>query len=231
MNVPDGVNKDKMKDDTDKEKISGSNGNLHKNDLEIEIDCINENGIDGGLHKLDENQKENEIENLKTTQNINEKEKSQTNIPPISLVTFSNTQHYQNIFKSFNIPPVIPKKNNLCAISNEPAKYFDPLTKLYYSNVENFKILRERYFQKEEDNLLFRIQTLSDFASQKKEKLKKHLLSNNSISESTFNQTSLNNTNMLEIVNKYGLLKNEGVESEKKSSARIINLIYINHYL
>jgi hypothetical protein len=49
---------------------------------------------------------------------------------------------------------------------------------MHYSNIESFKIIREKYFQKEEDNLLFRIQTLSDLASQKKERLKKLILTN-----------------------------------------------------
>ena len=75
-----------------------------------------------------------------------------------------------------NKKPTKDKKEKICIITGKPAKYFDPLTKNYYATSEAFKILRERYFQKEEDCLLFKIQTLSDLASQKKERLKKMIM-------------------------------------------------------
>jgi len=62
---------------------------------------------------------------------------------------------------------------------------------MHYSNIESFKIIREKYFQKEEDNLLFRIQTLSDLASQKKERLKKFILTNPS---NNYNSISTNSS-------------------------------------
>jgi hypothetical protein len=108
------------------------------------------------------------------------------------------------------------KERNTCAITGLPAKYFDPLTQQHYASIEAFKIIRERYFQKEEDNLLFRIQTLSDFASQKKEKLKKILLTSESGNNS--------GTNLMTMVNKYGILKNEGVDFEKRTISRIFSV-------
>ena len=163
-------------------------------------------------------------------------------------VTFSNVEYYNKIFQFFNKKP-LNKEKKLCAITGKPAKYYDPLTKSYYSSIDSFKLLRERYFQKEEDGLLFRIQTLSDLASQKKERLKKMILvdeqnnitnssnnlilnnnngdnnKNNNISQNKIN--SIKNTNkdytILNIVNKYGLLKKEGEYEKRIISHRIYN--------
>ena len=162
-------------------------------------------------------------------------------------VTFSNVEYYNKIFQFFNKKPP-NKEKKLCAITGKPAKYYDPLTKSYYSSIDSFKLLRERYFQKEEDGLLFRIQTLSDLASQKKERLKKMILvdEQNNILNSTnnlilnnnngdkikenLNQNKINNiknTNkdysILNIVNKYGLLKKEGEYEKRIISHRIYN--------
>ena len=151
------------------------------------------------------------------------------------------------------------KKEKVCAITGKPAKYFDPLTKNYYSTVEAFKILRERYYQKEEDCLLFKIQTLSDLASQKKERLKKMIMTENDKPkeqvEYVFNNNEITNKNnnsikidsetmsieegdenkvgnkfvsgnsaLLKMINKFGLLKNDGGNEEKKViSHRIYN--------
>ena len=178
----------------------------------------------------DENDNDNEYKNKeksaeqdldKTQEHQDQTQDQQKELPP-NYITFSNVDIYKNIFQNFNIAPKIPKSNNVCIISNEPAKYFDPLTKQYYSSAENFKILRERYFQKEEDNLLFRIQTLSDFASQKKERLKKMLLSSNTMTLNSNPLKTNNNNNMLDIVNKYGILKNESQDLEKKNTNRKI---------
>jgi hypothetical protein len=138
-----------------------------------------------------------------------------------TLVTISNKEYYKRIFSNFNIKPDRKKEFNTCSISGLPAKYFDPLTKQHYSNVDAFKIIREKYFQKEEDALLFRIQTLSDLASQKKEKLKKIILSNNNFS----NKEQGAAKNLISMVNKYGILKNENSEIEKKVISRKYFLI------
>lgn len=129
-------------------------------------------------------------------------------------VSFSNSEIYTRIFDNFN-RKIEPKESKLCVVTNQPAKYFDPLTKQHYSSIESFKIIRERYFQKEEDGLLFRIQTLSDLASQKKEKLKKILLS---VDNSHLNVTSTKN--MMNMIHKYGILKNDNIEMEKKVIGR-----------
>lgn len=103
------------------------------------------------------------------------------------------------------------------------AKYFDPLTQQYYANIEAFKILREKYFQKEEDSLLFRIQTLSDLASQKKEKLKKLLLSN-----PLSNGASTTGKNIMDIITKIGIMKSEPIDLERRT---ISSKKYINYHL
>ena len=65
---------------------------------------------------------------------------------------FSNDFTVQRIFNSFQTKQSYKDKNQVCAVTGDKAKYFDPLTGQYYSNVESFKVVRERYFQKEEDN-------------------------------------------------------------------------------
>jgi hypothetical protein len=175
-------------------------------------------------------------------------EESNKKIRKGNSVTFSNPIIFEKIFESFNKPPVvkletvtnvkippqgiltvqnnanIPTQNTtpgirekkLCVITGQAAKYFDPLTKQPYADKEAFKILRERYFQKEEDSLLFRIQTLSDLASQKKEKLKKLILSEGNASKDNATTTK----NILNMVNRYGILKSDGGDLEKKVISR-----------
>jgi len=135
-------------------------------------------------------------------------------------VTFSNKEFYNRIFNIFNRKPESKRENHLCVITGLPAKYFDPLTKQHFANTDAFKVLRERYFQKEEDALLFRIQTLSDLASQKKEKLKKLVLTNN-----TNNRDQIAAKSLISMVNKYGILKNDNAEIEKKVISRIVIII------
>jgi hypothetical protein len=68
----------------------------------------------------------------------------------------------------------------LCPITGKPAKYRDPLTQQPYADKEAFKILRERYFQKEEEKLFVRIQVLTDLLAQKRDKLRRcHATSKN----------------------------------------------------
>lgn len=110
------------------------------------------------------------------------------------------------MFSFFNERKAL-KPKAVCAITGNPAKYFDPLTEEYYSSMESFKILRERHYQKEEDSLLFRIQTLSDLASLKKERLKKIVLSH----EQTASEGGI-----IEAASKYGLLKSENYEFERR---------------
>ena len=141
-------------------------------------------------------------------------------------VTFSNADFYNRIFSNFNRKPQAKKESHLCVITGLPAKYLDPLTKQNYANSEAFKILRERYFQKEEDALLFRIQTLSDLASQKKEKLKKLVLTNNNNN----NRDQIVAKNLISMVNKYGILKNDNAEIEKKVISRM-KIFNINFFV
>ena len=137
------------------------------------------------------------------------------------MLTFSDSDLYKKIFENFN-KKQSPKQAPTCSVSGEKAKYYDPITKQYYSNLENFKILRERYFQKEEDNLLFKIQTLSDLTSQKKERLKKMILSSSQTSTLNNGSNEATNKNILSLVNKYGILK-DGEDIEKKIINRKLN--------
>ena len=170
------------------------------------------------------NEKEKkELDNPETIQIIKDEELIQvddkTPVTEKTLLTFSDSDIYKKIFDNFNKKQDI-KLVPTCSVSGEKAKYYDPITKQYYSNIENFKILRERYFQKEEDSLLFRIQTLSDLTSQKKERLKKMILSNCQTSIFINAAEEATNKSILSLVNKYGNLK-EGDELEKKIINRI----------
>ena len=61
-----------------------------------------------------------------------------------------------------------------CAISGKRAKYLDPMTKMTYATKEAFKILREKFYQLEEEKLHQRIQALNELLSLKKDKHKRH---------------------------------------------------------
>ena len=189
--------------------------------------------INSEKHIVEKQLEEKKNNNKENIDNIKENEDREINKVR---VTFSNKEQYNKIFSFFNKKPKELKEPKLCAITGKPAKYYDPLTKSYYSSINAFKLLRERYFQKEEDGLLFRIQTLSDLASQKKERLKKMILiddSNNPINNSNINnynnnslqqiKQSIKDSAILNIVNKYGILRKEGGDFEKKS---IIHRVY-----
>lgn len=62
----------------------------------------------------------------------------------------------------------------MCPITGQVAKYRDPLTGQPYATKEAFKILREKYFQKEDEKLFLRMQVLNDMLQQKRDKLRKY---------------------------------------------------------
>ena len=168
-------NKEEMINEEDKEKLKEKEKELkEKQEKELK----------------EKEEKEKEEENKKLMEEYKQREKKLNKMT----VTFTNKEYFRTIFAQMNKKPVKDKKEKICIITGKPAKYFDPLTKNYYSTIEAFKILRERYFQKEEDCLLFKIQTLSDLASQKKERLKKMIMQE---SENNKVQTelSLNSSN------------------------------------
>ena len=245
--------------------------NVNEKKIEIKEVINNNSNKNSGNEEIINNNNENEnkdnnkdiidSKDLKDNKEINikkmeeeykEKEKKLNKVR----VTLSNKEYFR-IFNNLNKKPIKDKKEKLCAITGKPAKYFDPLTKNYYSTIEAFKILRERYYQNEEDRLLFKIQTLSDLASQKKERLKKMIMSdndkpkeqveyvfnnnegnknNNSIkidsetmsieenNENSGNKFLSGNSALLKMINKFGLLKNDtGNEDKKVISHRIYN--------
>lgn len=64
-------------------------------------------------------------------------------------------------------------KHFICPITGQRAKYRDPLTGTPYATKEAFKIIREKYFQKDEEKLYVRLQILNDLLGKKRKKLRK----------------------------------------------------------
>lgn len=63
----------------------------------------------------------------------------------------------------------------MCSVTGAPAKYKDPLTGQPFANKEAFKIIREKYFQKEEEKLFIHMQVLGDLLQQKKDRLRRYV--------------------------------------------------------
>mmetsp|Transcript_12646 Transcript_12646/g.11199 ORF Transcript_12646/g.11199 Transcript_12646/m.11199 type:complete len:91 (+) Transcript_12646:387-659(+) len=59
-------------------------------------------------------------------------------------------------------------------ITGKKARYKDPLTLTPYANKDAFKVIRERYFQKEEDKINMRIHVINELLNQKRDKLKRY---------------------------------------------------------
>jgi len=173
-------------------------------------------------------QKEKEEENKKLIEEYKQREKKLNKIT----VTFTNKEYFRSLFANMNKKPIKDKKEKICIITGKPAKYFDPLTKNYYATVEAFKILRERYFQKEEDCLLFKIQTLSDLASQKKERLKKMIMQE---SEKPIGQTEFgldgNSSNNLGINKKSNSIRIDSETMTVEDQEEPVNKIGVNSTL
>eukprot|EP00826_Nyctotherus_ovalis_P018886 TRINITY_DN1573_c0_g2_i1.p1 TRINITY_DN1573_c0_g2~~TRINITY_DN1573_c0_g2_i1.p1 ORF type:complete len:368 (+),score=118.86 TRINITY_DN1573_c0_g2_i1:323-1426(+) len=69
---------------------------------------------------------------------------------------------------------IFNRKALQCTISGKRAKYLDPMTKMAYATKDAFKILREKFYQLEEEKLQQRIQALNELLSLKKDKRKRH---------------------------------------------------------
>ena len=195
-------NEEKIKEENDKNENKENKGNIEK-EMDVEDNKKDEkNEIKEEIAKDEDKEKKKEEElkaqkekekeeaNKKLMEEYKQREKKLNKIT----VTFTNKDYFRSIFATMNKKPTKDKKEKICIITGKPAKYFDPLTKNYYSTIEAFKILRERYFQKEEDCLLFKIQTLSDLASQKKERLKKMIMQE-SENNKTQTEFGINNSN------------------------------------
>ena len=197
-------NEEKIKEENDKNENKENKENIEKemdieenkkdekNEIKEEIikDEDKEKKKEEELKAQKEKEKEKEEAHKKLMEEYKQREKKLNKIT----VTFTNKDYFRSIFATMNKKPTKDKKEKICIITGKPAKYFDPLTKNYYSTIEAFKILRERYFQKEEDCLLFKIQTLSDLASQKKERLKKMIMQE-SENNKTQTEFGINNSN------------------------------------
>ena len=195
-------NEEKIKEENDKNENKENKENIEK-EMDIEENKKDEkNEIKEEIIKDEDKEKKKEEElkaqkekekeeaHKKLMEEYKQREKKLNKIT----VTFTNKDYFRSIFATMNKKPTKDKKEKICIITGKPAKYFDPLTKNYYSTIEAFKILRERYFQKEEDCLLFKIQTLSDLASQKKERLKKMIMQE-SENNKTQTEFGINNSN------------------------------------
>ncbi len=140
--------------------INEEKKNDNKENQKTQENIENKEKIENQEENKENKENKEKKDNSKLIEEYKEKEKKLNKIR----VTFNNKEYFRNLFNNLNKKPIKDKKEKLCVITGTPAKYFDPLTKNYYSTVEAFKTLRERYYQKEEDCLLFKIQTLSDLA-------------------------------------------------------------------
>ena len=101
--------------------------------------------------------------------------------------TMANEQQLKSEFWFPKNPKYYPKnlrtkisesqqaKPLVCSVTGAPAKYKDPLTGQPFANKEAFKIIREKYFQKEEEKLFIHMQVLGDLLQQKKDRLRRYV--------------------------------------------------------
>ena len=61
----------------------------------------------------------------------------------------------------------------MCPVTGFRALYKDPLTGTPYANIEAFKIIREKFFQRDEEKIYMRIQILNSLAEAKRKKMGK----------------------------------------------------------
>jgi len=95
--------------------------------------------------------------------------------PRVEIITPTTEQLYTGSIRPIDSTrKLLSKKALLCAISGKKAKYLDPMTKMTYATKEAFKILREKFYQLEEEKLNQRIQALNELLSLKKDKHKRH---------------------------------------------------------
>jgi hypothetical protein len=62
-----------------------------------------------------------------------------------------------------------------CAVTGAPAKYRDLLSGHPFSKKEAFKIIRDKYYQKEEEKVFLCMQVLSEMLQQKKDRLRRYI--------------------------------------------------------
>ena len=70
-------------------------------------------------------------------------------------------------------PQFLEPKQYVCPVTGQRARYRDPLTGTPYATKEAFKIIREKFFQKDEDKLQIRLQAFNDLLAKKKKVLHK----------------------------------------------------------
>lgn len=99
--------------------------------------------------------------------------------PKITSVQVKKDNHYETkfIFQTGEFPtsaqPKPKEDQSICLVTGGQAKYVDPLTKTPFSDKLAFRVIRERFFQKEEERLNLRIHTLNELFNQKRERLKR----------------------------------------------------------
>lgn len=104
---------------------------------------------------------------------------SQETGPKITYVQSSKDGNLKSklVFQTGEFPTAkVPRSKDdqtICMVTGGTAKYKDPLTLTPFSNKDAFRVIRERFFQKEEEKMNMRIHTLNELYNQKKERLKR----------------------------------------------------------
>ena len=60
--------------------------------------------------------------------------------------TFMTFSDYETFRNNFPVKQVKHPQQKICPITRVPAKYFDPITRMPYANLQAFRILREAYY-------------------------------------------------------------------------------------
>lgn len=89
----------------------------------------------------------------------------------LSQYVFPSVSHYPKGFNTKDERDANQKKVQTCPVTGLPAKYLDPLTGTPYANKEAFRVIREKFLQKDEEKLFLRMQVMSDLLQSKKDQL------------------------------------------------------------
>lgn len=108
----------------------------------LDTELENQKWLDS--QKFDNNIDSNNNNIISTARNSNNYIKYHSRRGSLDTITFSNVEDIPLILKlnNSNLPV---KKVKICAVTGFTAKYFDPLTKQPYANIEAFKELRRKY--------------------------------------------------------------------------------------
>ncbi|KAG7309728.1 hypothetical protein JYU34_004220 [Plutella xylostella] len=118
-------------------------------DLEDELKTVNMDPID--VIGVDEEIQVDDIRKLKKDEKKPKKRQEYTTTSDAfyerTLISFKNDIKDKAFNASFKQAQPKRKRLQLCAVTKRPARYIDPVTKLPYSCVDAFRIIREAYYQ------------------------------------------------------------------------------------